>query len=161
MEIRTCAFTGHRDIANAHLEPLTLQLDAAITAFYNLGCRAFFAGGARGFDTLAAERVLLFRKDHPDVALHLLLPCRDQMRGWVREDVARARAVLEAADSVRYLQESYTPTVMAERNRALVAAAEGCIAYVLRFASGGGQTVRSAEKKGIPVINLALRMPEE
>ena len=161
MEIRTCAFTGHRDIPERHLSQLTLQLDAAIAAFYGVGCRAFYAGGARGFDTLAAERVLAFRKKHPDTALHLLLPCRDQMRGWPSADITRAKAILAAADSVRYLQNDYTPAVMAARNRALIAAAEGCIAYVSRPASGGGQTVRLAEKKGIPTINLALRMTAE
>ena len=161
MEIRTCAFTGHRDIPAHHLSQLSLQLDAAIAAFYGVGCRAFYAGGARGFDTLAAERVLLFRKRHPDVALHLLLPCRDQMRGWPSADVARAGAILRQADSVRYLQNDYTPAAMPARNRALIEAAEGCIAYVFREASGGGQTVRLAEKKGIPTLNLALRMVEE
>lgn len=161
MEIKTCAFTGHRDIPAHHLSQLTLQLDAAITAFYGLGCRAFYAGGARGFDTLAAERVLAFKKRHEDVALHLILPCRDQMRGWSAPDLFRAKAILEKADSVRYLQNNYTPDVMAARNRALIAAAEGCVAYVSRPQSGGGQTLRLAEKKGIPVINLATRMTEE
>ncbi len=161
MEIKTCAFTGHRDIPASHIEQLTLQLDAAITAFYGLGCRAFYSGGARGFDTLAAERVLAFGKKHEGVALHLILPCRDQMRGWRQTDIARAKAVLSAATDVRYLQDRYTPDVMAARNRALIAEAEGCIAYVSRPKSGSGQTLRLAEKKGIPVINLALRMEHD
>jgi hypothetical protein len=82
------------------------------------------------------------------------------MQGWPPSDVARAKAVLAAADSVRYLQNEYTPAAMHIRNRALIDAAEGCIAYVLRPASGGGQTLRLAEKKGIPTINLALRIEE-
>ena len=160
MQIRTCAFTGHREIPAAHIEQLKMHLDAAITAFFGMGCTRFYAGGARGFDTLAAERVLAFRSRHPEAELHLILPCRDQMRGWPKEDEDRARAVIAAANSIRYLQSNYTSTVMAERNRALIDAAEGCIAYVARPASGGGQTLRLAEKKGIPTVNLALRIEE-
>lgn len=161
IEIRTCAFTGHREIPAAHIAPLIMNLDAAITAFYGMGCRAFYAGGARGFDTLAAERVLAFREKHPDVALYLILPCRDQMRGWREEDAGRARAVIAAANGYRYLQNEYSTAAMHIRNRALIDAAEGCIAYVTRPESGGGQTLRLAEKKGIPTVNLALRIEEQ
>ena len=161
MTIKTCAFTGHRDIPRAQLGQLTAHLDASLIAFYGMGCRAFYAGGARGFDTLAAERVMLFRKTHPDVTLHLILPCRDQMRLWSPSDAARAGAVLAAADSVQYLQKDYGPGVMAARNRALIAAADACLAYVTRPSSGSAQTLRFAEQKGIPTINLATRLSEE
>lgn len=137
-----------------------MHLDAAIIAFYGMGCRTFYAGGARGFDTLAAERVLAFREKHPDVSLHLILPCRNQMATFSEKDAKRARAVIAAANGYRYLQNGYTPAVMRMRNRALIDAAEGCIAYVTRPESGGGQTLRMAEKKGIPTVNLALRMEE-
>lgn len=161
MTIKTCAFTGHREIPDDKLAELTAHLDASLIALYGMGCRAFYAGGARGFDTLAAERVIAFRKSHPDVLLRLYLPCRDQMRGWPPADIARARAVLAAADGVEYLQNEYTPAAMAKRNRALIAAADACVAYLLRPSSGSGQTVRLAEQKGIPVVNLATRMTEK
>ena len=107
MEPSSCCFTGHRNIIPAHLSHLTAQLDATIEALYRMGCFDFYAGGARGFDTLAAERVLEMKKSMPELRLHLLLPCRDQCRGWPAEDIARYEAVLTNSDSYRYIAEEY------------------------------------------------------
>lgn len=137
--------------------PLTQHLDSTLETLYGEGCRRFYAGGAMGFDTLAASRVLILRKRYPDVRLYLLLPCRHQARGWPPQEVARYEDVLSRSDGFRYVFEEYSPTAMTARNHALVEAAEVCVAYVRRTASGSGQTVRAAEEKGIPVLNLANR----
>ena len=50
----------------------------AITILYGKGVREFRAGGARGFDTLAALTILEFKENHPDVRLVLMLPCKHQ-----------------------------------------------------------------------------------
>lgn len=47
----------------------------------------FGAGGALGFDTIAAFAVLKLKKRYPNIRLILVLPCLDQTRGWSREDV--------------------------------------------------------------------------
>ena len=39
------------------------------------------AGGALGFDTLAAQTVLDMKKEYPQLRLILVLPCEDQTRG--------------------------------------------------------------------------------
>lgn len=158
MDIRRCCFTGHRQIPLPELSPLTAQLDGTIEGLYRDGCRIFFAGGAMGFDTVAASRVLLFRERHPDVYLYLLLPCRDQTKGWPEAEATRFEEILSRSDGFRYVQEEYAPSVMAERNRALVGVADVCVAYVRREGSGSGQTVRFANEKGIPVLNLADRI---
>lgn len=158
MKIPACCFTGHRHIPPAHIAPLTEELDAALRAFYQLECRTFLAGGALGFDTLAAERVLEMKRTYPDVRLVLLLPCRDQCRGWPPAAVARYRRILAAADGVEYIREAYDARVMQDRNMALVARADGCLCYLENPSSGTGQTVRAAEAKGIPVINLATHL---
>lgn len=152
-----CCFTGHRQIPIGELGPLTYHLDAALSALFREGCRYFYAGGAMGFDTLAASRVLLLRDKHPDVRLYLLLPCRDQTKGWPPQEQARFEEILARSDGFRYVQEEYSSSAMTARNRALVEEADACIAYLRRAASGAGQTVRAAEEKGIPVLNLASR----
>ena len=53
------------------------------------GYRFFGSGGARGFDTVAAMAVLEFKKVHPDIKLILVLPCREQTRGWSETDVQK------------------------------------------------------------------------
>ncbi len=155
MTIHACCFTGHRQLSAAEIPFLIKKTDAAIAALYGMGCRDFYAGGAIGFDTLAATRVLLFRETHPDVHLFLILPCRDQCRGWSEEEVRVYRALQNASDGYRYIRDRYDPQVMRDRNAALVAESEACIAYLVRPISGAAQTVRMAEKAGHLVINLA------
>lgn len=157
--MKSCCFTGHRHIPPAELAPLTAQLDAALTEAYAAGYRAFYAGGAMGFDNLAAERTLLFRKMHPDVKLYLLLPCRDQTNGWSMEEAARLYDLRAQSDGYRYVSDTYSSTVMQERNMALVASAELCIAYLRRYVSGAGQTFRAAARAGLTLVNLADRFP--
>lgn len=161
MEFRRCCFTGHRQIPAAALAPLTHQLDLAILAVYNMGVREFYTGGAVGFDTLAAERVLFFRATHPDVRLVLLLPCRNQYERWPKEAIRRYREILAAADHYRYISEFYSDAAMRERNMALVRNTDICLAFVTHDASGAGQTMRAAERAGKSVVNLAGRIPPE
>ena len=159
MELYRCCFTGHRQLAPATLSLLTAHLDAALSALYQSGCRHFYAGGALGFDTLAAERVLAMKKTYADIRLHLLLPCRGQSLGWEAADIARYEAILAGCDTYQYISEHYYAGAMAKRNQALIAHADVCIAFLQREKSGAGQTVRAAQAAGIPVINLADRLP--
>ena len=137
--------------------PLAAQLDITLSALYQTGCLHFYAGGALGFDTLAAERTLLLRRAHPDIALHLLLPCRDQSRTWSEEDVWHYEMLLSQCDSYHFISEQYSESAMLLRNRALVEHADVCVAYMLRENSGTGHTVRAAKQAGLPVLNLADR----
>ena len=73
------------------------------------GVRIFSAGGALGFDTMAAETVLRLQREFPDIRLILVLPCRDQTRGWRPENVARYEYIRGQADKVIYTSERYLP----------------------------------------------------
>lgn len=95
---KTCCFTGHRDIPRAVYSSLSRELDAVVRALIGKGVRFFGAGGALGFDTLAAETVLRLRQIYPQIRLILVLPCRDQTQGWRQEDVARYEGIKEQAD---------------------------------------------------------------
>ncbi len=155
--MQSCAFTGHRSISPSHLSYLPMLLRRGIEYLYRAGVRDFYAGGALGFDTLAAEAVLLYRAEHPDTRLHLLLPHKGQEETWRREDILRYRRILDASDSYTYLADAYYDGVMRERNADLVEHADAVIAYYLTR-GGTAQTVAMAKKKGIPVYNLALRL---
>ena len=54
----TCCFTGHRRIPPEVVAPLRERLEAEIESLIRQGVRYFGAGGALGFDPLAAEAVL-------------------------------------------------------------------------------------------------------
>ena len=155
--MEACCFTGHRYLPageeGARLRRLT---EVAVREAHAAGCRRFYAGGALGFDMLAAAVVCLLRdSDLPDISLHLLLPCRGQEARWSPRDRSRYAEMLSLADSYHYLAEEYEDGVMSARNRALVEAADLCIAYMINPASGTGGTLSMARRRGIPIRNLA------
>ena len=159
--MENCCFTGHRTIPLQELPALTAHVDEVIRTLYGAGCRRYYTGGAVGFDTLAACRVLLLREECPDARLYLLLPCRDQHHAWPPSDIRRYEDILRGCDGFHYVEEAYSPHVMAARNMELIAHADVLVAYARRYASGAGQTVRAAEREGIPVLNLADRITAE
>lgn len=152
--MRSCSFTGHRQIKDSHRKNISDLLQRAIAYAYEQGCRDFYSGGAVGFDTLAAREVLLFRISHPDIRLVMLLPCIDQGKRWSRAEQDSYEYILRGADEVRYISDEYTDSCMRERNFALAERADLMIAYVCRKNSGAGQTVRMADKLGRQIYNL-------
>ena len=73
MRKKTCCFTGHRNIPPKEYESVKIRLrEAIITAIENgYRYRYFGAGGALGFDTLAAQIVLDLKKQYPHIFLIL------------------------------------------------------------------------------------------
>lgn len=142
-------------IPEAEQGRLRRRLVEAVETLYSDGCRTFCAGGALGFDRMAADTVLALRQKYPDLRLLLMVPCRDQAARWSAGDRAIYERQLRDADEVRVLSERYFDGCMRERNRQMVAIASVCVAYVTSLHSGSAQTVRMAEARGIPVIHLA------
>ena len=154
MEGKGCSFTGHRMIEEKYRDKLILLLDRAVEYAYAEGCRFFYAGGAVGFDTLAARAVIRFKMTHPDVSLVLILPCINQDDYWNSSDIDRYNFIVSMANEVRYVSDEYTKSCMKKRNMALAEACDIMIAFVGRARSGSGQTVRMAESMGKKVYNL-------
>ena len=76
----TCCFTGHRKLPTGQYQMIADRLEQTIIRLIEKGVLYFGAGGALGFDTLAALTVLRLRKQYPQIKLILVLPCRDQTR---------------------------------------------------------------------------------
>ncbi len=152
--MKVCSFTGHRLIKREHLERLPSLLLRAIDYAYSKGCRTFLAGGALGFDTLAAKAVIKYRLTHGDVRLHLILPCVDQGANWSESSLREYEYTQREADEVIYISDSYTDTCMKERNLRLASECDLLIAYVSRKNSGAAQTVRMATNMKKEVYNL-------
>lgn len=166
----SCFFTGHREIvghgtrdAETFQEALREWLGLQVEAMVYQGFSTFLCGGARGFDLLAAAAVLQAKQlYHPDLRLILLLPCREQTRGWNERDLALHLAVLQRAEAY-YLQEEYDRGCMHRRNRLLVDLSAAGIAYydVLRERSGTGMTVRYAQSCGTPMLFMPLSVEQK
>ena len=150
----TCCFTGHRQIAPAHAQALPAALEAAIRALIAQGYFIFAAGGAMGFDTLAAETVLALKAEFSQLRLIIVAPCADQADGWTAADRRRYERLRQAADDYICLEASYTPDCMRRRNRCLVEMSSACLAYCLRPRSGSAQTVAFAGDLGLDIIDL-------
>ena len=147
----TCCFTGHRRILSGDIGALPRRLEEEIRSRIREGFRILVAGGARGFDTLAAKTVLRLREEYPHIQLVLILPCRDQTRDWPEEAVQQYEAILAQADEVMYTAEVYTAGCMLKRNRRLVQESAACIAYLRQPRGGTAYTVRQARAKGLRV----------
>jgi uncharacterized phage-like protein YoqJ len=155
MSGKICCFTGHRTIPTQNVGALVRILDAHLERLADEGYTEFRTGGARGFDTLAALRVVSLCHRHPDCHLSLILPCRDQTKLWRTDERAVFEDILSRASQVRYIADTYTPTCMYERNRALVNGSDLCIAYLTRNTGGTLYTCAYALKNGVALLNLS------
>ena len=154
MADKICMFTGHRKIRKEHLSSLPVWLEKTVEGLIGEGYTDFCAGGAIGFDTLAALKVIEKKEKYGYIKLHLFLPCKNQDSRW-NESYRRAyRYVLSKADSISYASESYTRGCMHKRNRDMVKAADVCVTYCVNTDGGTYYTVNQAKEKGIRVIEF-------
>ena len=149
----TCFFTGHREIDDSY-EETEQKVYFVSERLYEAGYRNFITGGAIGFDTLAAKVVLKLRAIHPDVRLHICIPCNNQDKYFTPEQKAEYNYLLENADSHEVLYEHYVRGCMHTRNRKMADSSSVCIAYCKKQTGGTAYTVGYAVKKGLQIIYI-------
>ena len=155
MKERTCCFTGHRVIPREESANLQSKLEKAVVSLIEKGYRFFGAGGALGFDTMAAQTILKLKKQYPQIRLILVLPCKEQTRNWKSEDIVIYNDILHQADKVVYTSDSYYNGCMQKRNRHLVDCSSVCITYCTKSTGGTAYTINYAHKHQVPVIQLS------
>lgn len=151
----SCCFSGHRTVAHSRLPDVRLRLRDTLAGLYGGGIRHFYAGGALGFDTLAAQEVLALRDVHADVRLCLALPCPAQSSGWKEGQTALYEYIRDRADEVICVSDRYTPDCMFARNRYMADRSCVCVCYLQRARGGTAYTVNYAARNGVKIINLA------
>lgn len=154
MRDRTCCFTGHRKIPSEQYTQIARRLRYEIVKLIEQGYVFFGAGGALGFDTLAAQTVLDLRESYPQIKLILVLPCKSQTYGWNAKDIAIYEEIKNCCDKFVYTSEQYDPGCMFKRNRHLVDNSSICICFQTENKGGTAYTVKYARKEGLEVINL-------
>ncbi len=155
MKEMTCCFTGHRFIPVKDYAVIKERLEKTILELYNKGIVFFEAGGALGFDTLAAEIVLSLRESCPELQLIHVLPCLNQTKGWRAKDVAKYQEIMGKADKTVYTAQEYTPGCMHIRNRYIVDNSRVCVCYQTRSKGGTAYTVKYAQQNSLDIINVA------
>lgn len=153
--MQTCCFTGHRQLPSEEQAEIANKLERVIAVLYQKGIRYYGAGGALGFDALAAQTVLNLRESYPGMKLILVLPGLTQTRGWRSEDVAEYERIKELADKIVYTSQQYTRNCMHKRNRHLVDHSGVCICYLTKDSGGNAYTVKYARKQELNVFNIA------
>ncbi len=151
-----CCFTGHRHIANAHIEKLNSNLPDIIKSLAESGVIDFITGGALGFDTLAALAVLKERESNPNIRLVLALPCREQTAGWHKKDIAVYNEILSMADDIIYVSEEYSASCMLKRNRFMVEHSTHCVFYMSAPRGGTAYTVKYALENNLEMHNAMI-----
>jgi len=149
-------FSGHRTIPARDTPALRYRISAALQQAFTDGYKVFICGGARGFDTIAAQEVIRFRMRHHDIRLIIAVPCASQCWRWPDRDKTAYRSILAQADDVWILSETYYNGCMQYRNRFMVDHSSLCLCYLARFEGGTWNTVRYALHEGVPVKNLAM-----
>ena len=155
MEKAIC-FTGHRDMKSE--EKIKKRLYSLVEEYIQDGYTTFYAGGARGFDNLAAEVVADLREKYSNVRLVIVLPFPSHYRhekNWNSDEIKTYKSVIKKADEVVTLFKEYKSGLYFKRNRYLVDNACVCIAYYCRNGSGTAYTVNYANACKKKVINLA------
>lgn len=155
---KSCCFTGHRAIPSQEIPWIRQRLREEIPLLFSQGgIDTFLAGGALGFDTLAAQEVLRVRAESlQGIHLVLVLPCLGQEANWSQRNAAVYQSLLRQADEVIYTSDLYSKGCMFLRNRYLVDHSACCVCYYTGGERGGtAYTVRYAKKRGISVVNLA------
>lgn len=157
MDLRqqTVCFTGHRKIPPEQLPKIVRRLEEIIVELIGDGYRYFGAGGALGFDTLAAQTILDLKQRFPQIKLILVLPCLSQADHWNQRDKEIYDSVKERADKIVYISREYTRECMHKRNRHLVDNSGVCVCYLTEITGGTAYTVKYAQSQNLRVINTA------
>ena len=149
---KTCFFTGHREIPESDERDIFLKVSGFIEQLYQNGFCNFIAGGAIGFDTLAAKAVIAAKETHPDIKLHICIPCKGQDKYFSPEQKADYSLILSVADSTEILYEHYVRGCMQTRNRRMVDLSGIGIAYCTKPTGGTAYTVSYAEKNDVKIL---------
>lgn len=160
----SCCFTGHRRIPEQEMLWLRRRLREEILNLAQAGVETFLAGGALGFDTIAAQEVLRMRAmGLPTLKLVLALPYMNQEAQWSQRDAAVYRALLRQADDVVYTSQEYHRGCLFQRNRYLVDHSAYCVCYLVQERGGTAYTAQYAREQGLAVRNLAevVQNPEK
>ena len=150
----TCCFTGHRNLPVGQEDEIWKRVYACLEPLLKEGVRYFGVGGALGFDTLVAERLIALRESQPQIRIILVQPFQGYQSRWTPAQQARAAAVEARVDKVVVCCQTPSREAFLARDRHLVDNAGCCIAWCTRATGGTAYTLRYAQKHGLRVWNV-------
>jgi len=156
-KLKTVCFTGHRKIEKQELNTINTLLPEVLDNLYMSGFRHFIAGGALGFDTIAAEQVITLRKRYHDCTLTIAIPYEGQSKNFSKKDKEKYLSILNSADNTIITSPRYFSGCFHVRNQYMVDNSSVCVAFCREATEKGGSlsTIKYAKRKELEIINLA------
>ena len=152
-----CTFAGHRQVFESKIEE---KIKNTLESLVEMGSRlVFLNGGMSQFDALCAGAVRWLKKKHPekDIQLCLVIP---YFSGKLNADRSFFQSLYDEIlmpDGVEY---AHYKAAISKRNRWMVDQADCLVSYIIRQYGGAYQTYRYAQRKPIPIINVAKGAPQ-
>lgn len=158
----TVAFTGYRlkklPFAEDEKDPNYMAFQAKLTevigSLIEKGYTKFISGLAVGFDTWAAEAVLLNKEKDPHVTLECAIPFSGQAEKWSPEEQARRANIIKHADSATTVCKHYSKECFFLRNAYMVDKADIVVCCYDGKKGGTAQTVAYAKRKNKTVLQI-------
>ena len=142
---KICVFFGHRDLTSS----LAVPLDCAIRhAILEHGITHFWYGGHGNFDRMAARAVEKLQPSFPDIRLELV---RAYMPGKTDLECLPYDTSIYP-DGLEFVPQRFA---ISHRNRWMAQRCDLVICYVERSYGGAYEACRQAQRRGVPILNLA------
>lgn len=149
--MKTCAFTGHRNLVGTDFDELLLE--RVVLNLVKTGYDRFLCGMAVGFDMKAAQAVISLKKDY-EVKLVACLPCTNQSERFSARSKALYDEILKECDEVVVLDGEYRSGCMQKRDRYLVDNCDALVSFLRKNSGGTYYTVNYAKMKNKKIIEL-------
>ncbi len=161
--LETCCFTGYRpsklpfDIGNKDKEYIKFEnsLIEKVMLLINNGCSAFYSGMAMGFDIIAAETVLLLKKQTKlPIKLICVLPFKNQKDTFYGGWKEKYDFIIDNCDEIIVTNQEYYKGCYQKRNKYMVEHSDCVLTWFDGKAGGTKNTLDYANKIGRKIINL-------
>ncbi|MCQ2417360.1 MAG: SLOG family protein [Oscillospiraceae bacterium] len=156
--------SGHRPEKLPEGAPLRMMLSLLYREIEDAiadGASAFYVGMSLGIDLWAADIILYFRRQHPNIRLICAMPYPEfnhHLQGSTRYHF---QSVLHAADAVIQVCPHYHPGAFRMRNQYMVDHCRRIIAVAEDSHSGTGQTIRMAKQAGMEMRIISLQRAQQ
>lgn len=169
MTFKKCCFSGYRPSKfpfplkqdSADFQVFMRNLNTTISALIEDECAVFYTGMATGFDIIASEIVLEFKKQHPHLKLYAVVPFEEQEKAYSLDWKARYNTVLNACDEVVVLSKEYHAGCYQNRNKYMVDNSDYVVTWYDGKQGGTRNTLKYAQKKKRYIVNINTEFLKE
>lgn len=142
-------YAGNQD--SNLLNVISTEVSLILLSLYKQGYDTFLSGMDDGFDMIAAEEVLKFKQEQPDVRLIAVIPFRGQEESYSEKDKFLYGQICQYADQCIYLAENNTDSsLFIKRNDFLMANSSRLVCYC----DGKKNDTMCSRDPDMPVINI-------